>query len=355
MIAPVEKLAYPQPPKSMGTATPGVARKKWWNITLRVCVTLFLFAVLFKSISLSGLILALTRVQPLIVLLGLAFGALGTVVSAYQWQVILDAQGIHVALLRLIKLYLVGVGFSHFLPTGMGGDIVKAYYVGRDSGKGAASTSAVIMARITGFLGMLLVAWPVFVLWRGHFTLDVGIWFALLSLGMFAVIVGAVCAAHLLSSLQKEGLTERRVLRILAPVIKVGNAIKLSGTHPRSLWAATLIGLIFWVVACLNYYTYAAAQHIYAPLYLYFVAIPLVSLVTFLPISINGFGVRESVFVSIFTTFNVPAASSLLLIILMDIQVLLYGIIGGCLYLMMGSRWVKKVQQGMMRGQDEYS
>ena len=64
-------------------------------------------------------------------------------------------------------------------------------------------------------------------------------------------------------------------------------------------------------------------------------AIPFSSLVAFLPISINGFGVREGALVYIFSQFMFPFSESLLLAFLMDIQVLLFGVIGGCIYLTM--------------------
>ena len=102
----------------------------------------------------------------------------------------------------------------------------------------------------------------------------------------------------------------------------------------------------FWITACLNYYSYAIAIGVSVPLYFYFVAIPFVSLVTFLPISINGFGVRESAFVSLFATVHIPAASSLLIVLLMDAQVIFFGVLGGCIYFMLNRK--KTLQQGIL-------
>jgi len=73
-------------------------------------------------------------------------------------------------------------------------------------------------------------------------------------------------------------------------------------------------------------------------LYFYFIAIPFVALVTFLPISINGFGLREGAFVFIFSTIHVASASSLLLALFMDAQALLFGLTGICIYLKLGSK-----------------
>ena len=306
------------------------AKKKWISSVFRISVMLLLFAFLFKSLSWPSLFVTFVHANHVFVLLTLIAGVFGLWISSYQWQIILQAERIRVGLVRLFNLYMVGIAFSHFLPTGMGGDAVKAYYVGRASGNMATSTSAVVMSRITGFWGMLLVAFPALLIWHEYFTHDVVFWFVLLSLGMVLMLGGAVFSSHLFPSLFKGKWTSHR---IFAAAIRISKALSVSARRPRSLSVATLIGTVFWVVASLNYYGYAVALDINVPLYFYFLAIPMVSLVTFLPISINGFGVRESAFVYIFSTAHVSITKSLLIAFLMDLQVLFFGAIGGCLYL----------------------
>jgi len=126
--------------------------------------------------------------------------------------------------------------------------------------------------------------------------------------------------------------------RVKSSVVRIGSALKASATRPRSLVIAILFGVLFWITACMNYYSYAISIGVSVPLYFYFVAIPFVSLITFLPISINGFGVRESAFVYLFSTMHVAAASSLLIALLMDAQVIFFGVMGGCIYFMLNRK-----------------
>src|SRR6202140_2330389 len=153
-----------------------VMKKKWVSFTLRGIITLLLFAFLFKSLSWSTLLAAISRANHIFILLSLPVGTLGLMVSAYQWQYLLLAEQIHVNLLKLVKLYLIGTGFSHFLPTGMGGDVVKAFYVGRESGNYVGSASAVVMTRLTGFFGMQLVAFTALVIWHAYFNRGLVLW-----------------------------------------------------------------------------------------------------------------------------------------------------------------------------------
>lgn len=310
------------------------------TVAVRVFFTSALCVWLLHTISWQALFSVLRTVTLGMVMVSISIGAFGTVISSYQWRTLLQGERIRRDLADLIDLYLVGVAFSHFLPTGMGGDVVKAVYVGREAGNQAGSASAVVMSRVTGFFGMVVLAFPVLLLWHSSFTASVISGFVLLSLLVGGVIGGAVCCATVLPRFAQgtwlSGLG--RIGSLITKGMQIGEALKRAVQRPRFLLLATLYGIQFWVIGCLNYYCYATALGMHVPLYFYFVAIPFVSLVTFLPISINGYGMRETILVSVFATMHVPAATALLLALLMDAQVLFFGVLGGAIYLLMSKK-----------------
>ena len=324
---------------TQGTKQKSATRKKMLSLVLRVGSTIALFAILLKSVSWSTLLVSLNQAQHPILLIGLAIGTLGVVISSYQWRVLLQGETINFDLADLVNLYLVGTAFSHFLPTGMGGDAVKAVYVGKESGKNEGAASAVVMSRITGFFGMFIVALVVLALRFKYFTPSLILWFLVLSFLVGGMITGSVFFVTLLPKLFKGKWTQHRIFTTVA---RIGNAISEAARRPRDMSVATVYGVIFWIAACLNYYAYAVAIGMHVSLYFYFVAIPMISLITFLPISINGFGVRESAFVYIFATAHVAAPTALLLALIMDAQVLFFGVVGGIIYTTIGYK--KKVK-----------
>jgi uncharacterized protein (TIRG00374 family) len=325
-----------------------IGKKKWITFAFRAAVTVILFILLARSVSWSTLIMTLPHVRLAEFLLGLAASVVCVVFSAYGWRSLLLAERLQTDLAHLINLYLVGMAFSHFLPTNMGGDAVKAYYVGIESGNMAGSTSAVIMSRITSFIGMLLITFPALIIVHGLFSDVVMSWFLWLSLLLIATIVGIIVLAAFLPQLSTRYLksvwAKNRIFKL---VLETGNAISATVRRPRSLCAAILFGALFWSASFLNYYGYAAALGLHIPLSFLVIAIPFVSIIAALPISVNGFGVRESAFVYIFSTIHVPATMSLLLVLLVDAQVILFGLIGGCIYLTMSSKKAtSEVQNG---------
>ncbi|GCE12621.1 lysylphosphatidylglycerol synthase transmembrane domain-containing protein [Tengunoibacter tsumagoiensis] len=310
-------------------------RSRWLKFALRLSCTVLLFVFLLRSVSWTAVVQNILHLDTGLLLIGLVLGMFGVIVSAYQWQSLLDTEQIHWDLRRLVNLYLVGHAFNHFLPTGMGGDIVKAYYVGKESKNAAGSASAVLLSRGTGFIGMLAVSIPSVIIWHGIFSREI-IWLFLLSSILLCAILGAAYGSVLLlPRFLKIHWLEHKMISSL---LRVGQAIRGSLSHPRSMAIAVGYGLIFHLISALNYYAYATALHLQVPFAFYLVAIPFVSLIAFLPFAINGYGLRETAFVSIFATMHVPVTTALVLVLLADAQGLLLGALGGCIYLLMGAR-----------------
>jgi uncharacterized membrane protein YbhN (UPF0104 family) len=100
------------------------------------------------------------------------------------------------------------------------------------------------------------------------------------------------------------------------------------------LCVATIYGFLFHISAALNYYGFAMLLHVHIPFPFYLVAIPLVSLISFMPTTINGYGLREKAFISIFSTMHVDTATAMTLVLLMDAQGIFFAIVGGLIYLL---------------------
>lgn len=352
-IAGAEETAAGSPP------TPTRKAPQWVGLAFRCAVTLVLFFFLLKSISWPQIWSTLLHLNLSIALVGLVVGLYTLMVSAYQWQCLLRGEQIRIDLTRLANLYLVGIAFNHFLPTSMGGDVVKVYYVAREGKNMAGSASAAIMARITGFLGMLLVAFPALLFWKASISSPVIALFLSLSGLVFLMVLATFCLAllftrfartrwliSLISVLVPGFLREKLVhSKILSKGVDIGNTLVASVKKPSSMISSILFGVLFHLVACLNYFSFGMALRMSVPLHFYLVAIPLVSLVAFLPISINGFGLRESAMVFVFSTASVPPATALLLAFVMDIQVLFFGLLGICIYVVMGERQRRESRQ----------
>src|SRR5262249_48037741 len=154
----------------------------------------------------------------------------------------------------------------------------KAYYVGKTSQRYAQAVSAVVMSRLTGFSGMLLISLPALWLWHRLFSRTIITVYLLSCLAMVGAITSVLLAVTLLPGLLKWKWAQNRIVTSLNTF---GTTMRKSIQQPRTLLVACLFGMIFHLNASLNYYVYASMFHLHVPLAFYLVAIPLVSLIAF--------------------------------------------------------------------------
>ncbi|HEY4383957.1 MAG TPA: lysylphosphatidylglycerol synthase transmembrane domain-containing protein [Ktedonobacteraceae bacterium] len=306
------------------------------RLSLQISITFGLLLTLCLSISWTTLFLALSHIHKSMLLVAVVVGAGGVVLSAYQWRGSLRAVRLYIDLTDLIKLYLVGIAFSHVLPTSLGGDAVKVLYVGYGDEERACSAGALLLCRISGFLAMLLIAVPALFIWRAQLNSMLCFWLCLL----IGLIGGAISCAFLLFSLLHRFIgnyMQRSVwLKWLNPM---RNSLCKPLWSPPALLHATASGWIFWWVAILNCYCYASSLGLVVPFYFFLIAVPFVALVSFVPVSLNGFGLREGAFVFAFTTIHISSTHALLLALLLDFQALCFAALGVSLYVTIGKGW----------------
>jgi uncharacterized protein (TIRG00374 family) len=309
-------------------------QRRWLKLGLRIAVSLLIFVVLLRSISWATLLETLLHAQHTVLLMGLTIGVLCNIFSAYTWHSLLRAEHIKMDLARCINLYLVGLAFSHLLPSSMGGDVAKAYYSGRESGNVAGATSAVLLSRIVGFLGMLLMLLPSLWIWHRAFTPGIII-SCLGSSLLLLTLIGSMLAFSLLLPRLSQRFQSHKWMQHhwVKTALEIGQALSKSAQQPGTMLGACGFTLLFWLASFLNYYAYASAIGIHIPLYAYIVAIPFTSMVALLPFSINGFGLKEGALVFVLATMHVPGEKALLLALLMDVQILFLGLIGAGIYL----------------------
>jgi hypothetical protein len=119
------------------------------KIFIKLAISIFLVAYLLRSINLNELHNSFKNANiPLMILVFSTFIP-AVLVSTFKWMLLLRAQGFYKpGFTRLWGLYFIGMYFSNFLPTEVGGDVVKSYAVGKTTGNQTASLATVAQLRI---------------------------------------------------------------------------------------------------------------------------------------------------------------------------------------------------------------
>src|SRR5260221_6107942 len=92
-------------------------------------------------------------------LLGFAMYGVVELVAGWRWQLLLRVQGIELGWFRLFSLLVIGVFFNFFIPGGTGGDVVKIFYLLKETpGKRTAALLSVLVDRLVGLIALTVFA-----------------------------------------------------------------------------------------------------------------------------------------------------------------------------------------------------
>lgn len=267
--------------------------------------------------------------------LAIAFGLvlLGLVVRAWRWQRLLRGVGASAPFGRLLQLYVIGNFFNAFLPSGFGGDVVRAAEAAQDvSAEVAAAT--VFVDRLSGLLvlfALALIGWPL----RPADAPDERLW-VVVPLAAVGCLAGAVLidgrlvgrwAARLAATPPSAGRVRSAAQRYLEPLLR-----RLSQIDRRAWTAALLISLLFNGLLIGWWFAAGRAVGLTVPWRTYLLVVPLLSLALLVP-SVGGLGVREALapllLVGATGGIEQAAAAALLVTALERVA----GLVGGPVYL----------------------
>ena len=244
-----------------------------------------IFAVLWQA-DLGRVADALAGISPRWFLLSLLATAFATLVMVERWRLLLVARGRREPGFGwLCETYLIALLLGQVLPTAVGGDAVRAIDLGRRTGDTAEAWSSVLVDRLVGLsaLGVLAVV--------GVVAGGGGIGRGVAALVLVGVLGGSALAAWLLLSHTARPLIARLPLSSLTAAIHAYRA------HRAALAWVFALGLVAQSARVLSIAALAHGMSLPLSVWSLFVLCPVLFLVTIIPVSLNGIGLREATFV----------------------------------------------------------
>jgi glycosyltransferase 2 family protein len=293
---------------------------------LRLAVTAGLIALLALRLDLGTAAGLMHHASPELLAATFAILVVGNLCVGLRWHLILSAATLSPGPAALAKLVFVGSFFNQVLPTGVGGDVVRAWRCRKlGIGLGPAIRS-ILLDRAWGY-GVLVMIYAA----------------ALPSLlrvlpdpreraAVVIVLAGAVTALVALLSLDRLPRPLLR-LRLVAPFVELSREARSLWRQPArcgAVLAMSMLTIGLPIVACK-----LIGDGIGSPLSLVVWAMVFapVTLIQLLPVSLAGWGVREMALVVALGAFGVPAEAALAISILMGLFTLVIGLPGGLIWL----------------------
>ncbi len=300
----------------------------WLATTIKTFLSIALVALVFYKVGFSSTITKLQQASLYWLLLALGCYLSGVLVRAYRWQQLLHALNIKIGLARLSWLYFIGFFFNQLVPTGIGGDVMRAYALAKDGTSGAHATSSVIIDRATGLYSLLIMG-TITVLVQPALT---NTKVTLLLFGLTLSITVATIIFSILTPQRFNLLSTIVPQKLSHPLEQV--YLSLRSYKVRSLLIALFISLLFNLQLIITNILLAKAFNIELSIWYFFLFIPLISATLILPISINGLGAREWAYVILFAQAGINQPEALALSLGFYCLNLFMALIGGALLIL---------------------
>ena len=305
-------------------------------ISLKLLVSVGLLAILLSRVDLHELWAGARNASVVWITVALGVYAVSFVAATWRWRLLLGAQHVWLPRRALFGSYLVAAFFNNFLPSNIGGDVVRIRDTAQPAGSKTLATTVVLVDRILGLMGLVLVAalgatlaatvrgqapspiWPSW-LWAGFLV------------GVAAIAPAILAPAGFGRLLQP--------LTIMHPTWVGDRIATLTGALARFRECPGLLARCFTgavaVQALLVVYYLAVVYALHIPVTIWDLAVivPVSFVAQLVPISVNGFGVRELVFSAYFTRLHLPIHSAVLLSLMATILMMVFSLTGAAVYI----------------------
>ena len=299
--------------------------RKALSLVVKAAVSALLLYLALRSVDIVSVKDRLSQIDLRWIGIGLLVLLLQVFVLAMRWRLILTRCGADLPLPQAFRFSMIGTFFNQTLPSSVGGDAIRIWLVGKQANWQVAVYS-VLLDRVVG-----TVALAVFVVACLPWTLalisnPVGR-VALLLIGPGCIGAGIVfvgLAWERLLILQRWSLT-----RHLAAVAAIALSVLRSPQAFVPIFGLSFIIHLFSALAA-----WCAARAVSADLpliYSIFLVLPVI-LIAVVPISIAGWGVRESAMVAVFGYAGLPPSDGLLVSLLFGAGYLVVGALGGLVW-----------------------
>lgn len=258
--------------------------RRLWGLAIRVGGSILLLGLLFWLTDVEGLRGALGSLTWPVVLMAVALHGGAQLTSVWRWWVAARALGLEVTGGNLLRLYWLGMFGNLFLPTGFGGDAIKATMLARQTERPGRAALSILVERAAGMQALLLIGFGGALLLPEGILSSRDVWLltGLLALGVAGLIAVVGLSPWLGKRIPKVQAFAEALRQLRSPMVILvvgGLSLLVQGLGMVKVW---MLGQALGLTLPMAFFAAAWAM---------------VVVVTLLPVSLNGLGLREGVLV----------------------------------------------------------
>lgn len=317
------------------------------SFVLRLGLSAGLLAYLFSKIDVNRTAAVLKEADLLYIVY--AFGAFLFiyVFLLWRWGMFIRALGLAVPVMKAVRYYFIGLFGNLFLPTAVGGDVIKIIGLCRHSSEKPKVVASVLLDRLSGFAGMSLLALLVFPFaWR--MLRDVSLLGMVVGMGIAVIVCGCVLFIEPIFSFccRIFGVFPK----IKASLMRLHYDVALLKGHRGVILQSLVISAVSQAFLSMSFYFAGKALHQDISFLYFLVFMPLVCVASSMP-SIGGLGVREAGAAYLFAKVGVEPGVAVSMSLINFLFMAVVGVLGGAFYLATSPQEQKLEAEAVAAGQ----
>lgn len=333
------------------------------SLFIKIALSAAFFFILFASVSATEFQMHLRNIDPFFFILSLLVIPIVIPTNCLKWKILIKQQGKTVKFSYLLRIYCIGYFFSNLLPSNVGGDVMRAYYVGRHFKDASMAAVSVFIERLSGIVVLMVLAILAPLLQPSLYTHGC-IYVTIIGAFLFLIIIIQMLRigvpSHLEEKLDSEyslvglnGNVSQIVIKINRIINKIRQfckkvLLKFIAFHKKLLDAmhylkddapvmvrVAILTLFFYAMTWFNIYVSFRAFNVQPDFVAICAVTPAAMLVAMAPVTLLGnLGFTEGVYVVFFSLIGVDPSASLAMSLLLRFKMLLMGSCGMVFYLM---------------------
>ena len=245
--------------------------KKTLIFILKAFISISLLTFLLVNIDWDTVLINLRNANIFLLVIASSLNIIERFELTFKWNLLIRVRSIIVTFGRLFWINSIGSFLGLFLPSSLGTDVVRGYYLMKNNSEKSVSISSVFVDRVIGMFSLLLLG-VVSVFFAGDLITEFNIRSYIIVFFVLTVIIFYLFQKDEAVNYLQKILKRIRHKKLVENVIKLHNSILEYKKYPKILWLSFFITLLVQVTRVLTYYFIALAFHINVPI-VYFLSL----------------------------------------------------------------------------------
>lgn len=304
------------------------AKKNLMSLLIRLALSFGLLAWVFGKIDMEHTWEVIRSADLGYLAWALAVFVFINIVILFRWGILISALKLHTPFWNVIQWFFIGLFCNLFLPSAVGGDVIKAIGLSRIVGQRPKVFASVVLDRLSGFAGVVIVAAIMFMIGYEHIP-DRSVGGSIMMMTLVSLSITAVLFSHRIYSFCCKLFNRWPALK--ESLMKIHYDIALMRGKVKEGFLSIFFSCLAQLLLAYVYYVIAKALNQNVDFIYFIIFSPLVCVATALP-SIGGLGVREMGWAFLLAKVGVPQGVAVSISLINFLFMVLVGLIGGAMY-----------------------